>query len=361
MRHPWRAALAAVLALGGACASEPRERGSTTTTTPASTTTVPASVTSPASATSAATTASTVTSGPPVALPTGPAWDRDFPDPFIVAAGDGHVAVGTTSALIQIQGLSATGLTGWAGPVEMLPGTPSWSTPWSMWAPALLAVDGGYLLYYTAQVAGSDQHCIAVARAPTAAGPFVEVHDRPLVCPSDAGGAIDPSPFRDTDGRLYLLWKNDGITLRRESAIWSQRLSSDGSEVAGDPVRLIGTDQDWEYPHVEAPSMAVVDGDYWLAYSGNWWNQDAYGIGMARCDSPAGPCEKPFAAPVLASAAGRFGPGGAEFFRDRSGRLLLAFHAWLDDPGYPGHRALFLATVRFAPDTVTVTPSDVSA
>ena len=123
----------------------------------------------------------------------------------------------------------------------------------------------------------------------------------------------------------------------------------------GDAVRLIGTDQDWEYPHVEAPSMVLVDGAYWLAYSGNWWNQDAYGIGMARCASATGPCEKPMTAPVLTSAPGRFGPGGAEFFRDGSGRLLLAYHAWLDEPGYPGHRALFLALVRFDGATVTVT------
>jgi hypothetical protein len=34
--------------------------------------------------------------------------------------------------------------------------------------------------------------------------------------------------------------------------------------------------------------------------------------------------------------------------------VLLAFHAWLDEPGYPGHRALHLATVRFDTDPPTI-------
>ena len=96
--------------------------------------------------------------------------------------------------------------------------------------------------------------------------------------------------------------------------------------------------------------MAVVDGTYWLAYSANWWNQAAYGVGLARCESVAGPCTKPWDHPVLASSPGRFGPGGAEFFRGGAGELLVAYHAWLDEPGYPGHRALHLAPVDLAAD-----------
>jgi hypothetical protein len=133
--------------------------------------------------------------------------------------------------------------------------------------------------------------------------------------------------------------------LRQQSAIWSQRLSNDGRELVGMPVKLIATDQTWEYPHVEAPSMARIGDAYWLLYSGNWWDDAAYGIGLARCETPTGPCVKPFDGPVVASAPGAQGPGGAEFFVDGTGRLLVAYHAWLGTPGYPGHRALFIARV----------------
>lgn len=221
----------------------------------------------------------------------------------------------------------------------------------------MLEVPGGWLLFYTAQVTGTPRHCISVAHAERPEGPFLDESTEPMLCPVDAGGAIDPSPFVDVDGSLHLLWKNDGVILRSESAIWSQPLSPDGRALAGPPTRLIGTDQPWEHPHVEAPSMVEVDGTYWLAYSANWWNQATYGVGLARCRSVVGPCEKPYDRPLLSSAPGREGPGGGEFFRDRSGRVLLAFHAWLDEPGYPGHRALHLATVDFGTDPPTIRPT----
>ncbi|MCZ7525294.1 MAG: hypothetical protein M5U14_02220 [Acidimicrobiia bacterium] len=88
--------------------------------------------------------------------------------------------------------------------------------------------------------------------------------------------------------------------------------------------------------------MARVGGRYWLAYSGNWWNQDAYGVGLARCESPRGPCEKPFDHAVLVTRPGAEGPGGLEFFRDAAGTLRVVYHAWLDTPGYPGSRALWI-------------------
>jgi beta-xylosidase len=324
---------------------------------PATTSTAP--VTTGTTSTAATTTTSMATTAPastsPPDLPTGAAYPRDFPDPAILAQGE-HFAFATGSGFIQVQGLRSAELTGWRGPDEVLAELPTWAVPWSAWAPAAVEVAGEILVYYTVQVAGRDQHCISVATAASAAGPFVDRSEEPLLCPVDLGGAIDPSPFVDVDGRLHLLWKSDGVTLRRESAIWSQPLSEDGRATAGEPARLIDTDQAWEYPHVEAPSMALVDGTYWLAYSGNWFNQDAYGIGLARCDSVAGPCTKPFDGPVLASAPGRYGPGGGEFFRDRSGRLLLAYHAWLDEPGYPGHRALHVAGVSVEDGVLALDP-----
>ena len=291
-------------------------------------------------------TSSVTTLGPPPDLSADPVWDLDFPDPFVLATLGRHYAFATTSGRIQVQRLDAGSLEDWRGPSEVLPDLPSWASDYSSWAPALLASGDGYLLYYTARVEGTDQHCISYAEGSEPDGPFVDDSERPWLCPVDLGGAIDPSPFVDADGAVHLLWKNDGVTLRRESAIWSQPLTRDGRSFVGEPVRLIETDQDWEYPHIEAPSMARVDGTYWLAYSANWWNQPAYGVGLARCTSPTGPCEKPFDGPVLASTDGAQGPGGAEFFVDERGRVLWAYHAWTDEPGYPGHRALHVGEPR---------------
>ena len=314
--------------------------GATTITTTTTTTRTTGSTT-----VSTTTTTSTSTTIASPELPEGPSFDRDFPDPFVTWTGTGYHAVSTASGFVQLPHLDGRDLGHWSGPTDLLDETPLWATPLSTWAPAVLHAGDRYLVYFTAEIRGTKTHCVSVASGPTIDGPFRDERAEPLLCPQALGGAIDPSPFVDRDGSSWLLWKNDGVTLRRESGIWSQRLSDDGLQLVGEPVELIATDQNWEFPHVEAPSMVRVGSTYWLAYSGNWWNQPAYGIGLARCASPAGPCTKPFDHALLSSRPGREGPGGGEFFTDSAGRLLLAFHAWLDTPGYPGHRALFVVAV----------------
>jgi beta-xylosidase len=285
-----------------------------------------------------------------------PVYAFDFPDPFVFRTAAGYEALSTASGLRKLPHLDSPTLTDWHGPDDVLSDSPSWAVPLSTWAPAVMQAGGQFLAYYAAQVARTEMHCISVATASSASGPYRDTSSRPMVCPSDRGGAIDPSPFVDRDGSRWLLWKNDGVTLRRESAIWSQRLSDDGLALSGEPHMLVATDQPWEFPHVEAPSMARIADTYWLAYSGNWWNDRSYGIGLARCSSVTGPCTKPFDHAVLGTRPGAAGPGGAEFFVDPSGRLLLAYHAWLGTPGYPGHRALFIARVDTTRDPPTIVP-----
>ena len=49
--------------------------------------------------------------------------------------------------------------------------------------------------------------CIGVATASTPAGPFNSSASEALTCNEAMGGMIDPSPFVDTDGSVYLLYK----------------------------------------------------------------------------------------------------------------------------------------------------------
>ena len=278
-------------------------------------------------------------------MPAFRAWDLDFPDPFVLVSNGTAHAFATESGVVHIQELEGAELVRLSDLHDALPSLPRWATPYSSWAPAVLERDGRFLLYYTVLVADTQHHCIGVATAERPEGPYVDPSDEPFLCPMATGGAIDPSPFVDDDGSLYLLWKNDGITLRQESAIWSQPLRGDGLALAGEPTRILATDQAWEYPHIEAPSMARIGDRYWLAYSGNWWNQAGYGVGVAMCTTPTGPCDKPFDRPVIRSIAGAYGPGGLEFFRDDGGRLFAAYHAWREKPGYPGNRALWITSV----------------
>lgn len=287
--------------------------------------------------------------GPPPTVPghasAEPVWASDFPDPFVLVDEGRYYAYATEAGLLRIQRLEGDSPRSWRDLGDALPVTPPWAAPFSTWAPAVVRLGSRYYLFYSGLVKNTPRHCIGRAVADDPAGPFVDDSTQPFLCPLDLGGAIDPSPFVDDDGRAYLLWKNDGITLRREASLWSLPLDADGNADPSGSVRLVGTDQRWEYPHIEGPSMTRVGDSYWLAYSGNWWNLDAYGVGLARCTGPAGPCEKPFDRPVLASRPGAWGPGGLEFFRDPDNRLFVAYHAWLDEPGYPGARALFVDPV----------------
>jgi beta-xylosidase len=272
-------------------------------------------------------------------------WREDFPDPFVLVDGGHAYAYATQAGLIRIQRLVGETHLAWTDLGEALQSTPAWAEAYSTWAPAVLRRGDRYLLFYSALVNDTVLHCIGRAVADDPAGPFVDDTAEPFLCPVELGGAIDASPFVDDDGRAYLLWKSDGITLRREASLWSLPLDEDGAATGAPSARLVDTDQRWEYPHVEAPTMARIGSTYWLAYSGNWWNADAYGVGIARCASPLGPCTKPLDVPALASKPGAYGPGGLEFFRDADGRLLAAYHAWLETPGYPGARAFWIATV----------------
>ena len=89
------------------------------------------------------------------------------------------------------------------------------------------------------------------------------------------------------------------------------------------PVRILEADQPWEGRIVEAPQMVRVDGRYWLFYSGNWFNQPGYGIGVAECAGPFGPCRKHLRGPWLGSNAQGAGPGEGSLFHDERGWWIV--------------------------------------
>ena len=85
----------------------------------------------------------------------------------------------------------------------------------------------------------------------------------------------------------------------------------------------------FEFPIIEAPTLIrAPDGTLFLFYSANNWFTSDYAVGVARCDSPIGPCNRIYSTPLLGSRGAMLGPGGQTPFRDASGNWQLAFHAW---------------------------------
>jgi beta-xylosidase len=255
---------------------------------------------------------------------TNPVYGRDFPDPFVLKAGDIYYAYATNGNGAQVQTASSKDLVHWTPGPDALPKVGTWALPGATWAPEVLHEDA-YVLYYTAS---SGTQCIGRAVSETPQGPFVDSSRTPLVCQKSDGGSIDPDPFRDGDGALYLYWKNDGNSIGKPTHIWAQRLSPDGTQLLGSPHDTGETnDQVWEANVVEAPTMWKHGGRYYLFYSGGNYADDSYAVGYATCTGPFGPCKDAPENPILKTACRARGPGHNALV-EVGGQTWIVYHAW---------------------------------
>lgn len=279
----------------------------------------------------------------------------DFPDPYVVRANGSWWAFSTQVGLTAVPTLRSDDLLDWEWVGNALQVSPSWASG-HHWAPSVLPRDSRFVLYYTTRHRRTGLQCISRAVSVLPQGPYVDRSDGPLVCQTARGGSIDPSPFVDTDGRAYLLWKSEGTLQGEPTRLWSQRLRNDGLSLVGPRHELLHRALPWEFPIIEGPSMVVVDDRYHLLYSGSRWESADYAVGHAVCDSPLGGCRRTSPAPILRSRRGAAGPGGQEVVRLPDGGHVLVHHAW--DPaavGYPhGARMLHVALLRSDGDRLTV-------
>lgn len=255
-------------------------------------------------------------------------------------------ATNTTSAHLPV--ISSTDGTSGTYHGDALPKVPSWSTTGFVWAPAVRARSGSYVLYDTTLENSSQKMCVSAVTGSSPLGPFTDDSTGPLVCQTDLGGTIDPSIVTDHEGQDHLLFENDGNSSGKTTSLWVAPLSDDGRSLAGEPVKLLSADRPWEANLIEAPSMVVDGSTYYLFYSANAWNTSSYAVGYAVCSSITGPCTKPAdEGPWMDSTTFAKGPGGQEFFGSL-GQVWMLYHGWLPDQvGTPGGvRRLYLDSVR---------------
>jgi beta-xylosidase len=289
---------------------------------------------------------------------TNPVYDGGFADPQVIATKGGYYAFATNGPLGNVQTLQSKDLVSWDQVGDALPQLPDWSTAGKVWAPevAMHAPDR-YVMYYTTAHDASGRQCVGVAVAAKPEGPYVDKSAKPLVCQSDEGGSIDASPFLDSTGKWWLYWKNDGNAVGKDTWIYVSRLSPDGLELVGDPVRLFKQDLPWEGNLVEAPYMLERNGKFHLFYSANAFDRAEYAVGHALCESPVGPCEKS-GDPVLSSSVDAAGPGHNMVLR-KDGRYWFVYHAWdpagvgVDPPG----RTMWLSELTWDGDRPVVQPA----
>jgi beta-xylosidase len=283
-----------------------------------------------------------------------PVYTTNFPDPFIVEHRGEFLAFSTNSRGANLPVASSRDLVNWA-PVkdprqpgkqlDAMPVLAPWVKEGRTWAPEVIQVGARWLLYYTAHYRQKDIQCVGVAVAADPRGPFSDSSAEPLVCQAELGGTIDAHPFRDTDGKLYLYYKNDGNNPRfkRPTHIWVQRLSPDGTALVGQPAALLRNDKSWEAHVIESPTMVRTPAGYTMLFSAHHygWENDqrlsAYAMGYATCTGPMGPCTDAPENPILYSYRNKeagclSGPGHQTVFQAAK-RSFVAFHAWAATSG----------------------------
>ncbi len=284
-----------------------------------------------------------------------PVIDGNFPDPDVLTVDGTYHAYATNSDGVNVQHRTSRNLRTWKDRPDALPTVGDWVGPCSVapdgvvdhcvWAPEVVAVGGGYAMYYTAHDRASDLQCIGLALSDSPDGPFVPAGEEALVCPTELGGAIDAATFRE-NGQLYLLWKADGNCCSLPTILFIQPLSDDGTTLTGPAVEMIRNDLAWEGSVVEAPTLVKVADVYHLFYSANDYYGGDYRTGWATSTSLAGPWTK-MPAPFLSTDLFRgqvVGPGGQDVVVRRDGSMALVFHGW--DPSFT-YRAMYVRDLAF--------------
>ena len=268
-------------------------------------------------------------------------WQRDFADPSVVEFYGGYLAVGTGPVMPRVRSGGSRGP--WREMPPPLTAYPAWAVPGDIWAPHLQRVgDGTWVLYYSALVAGlaPGSRCIGAATAATATGPFTPAGDAPLVCPPTTGalpasdqlldrpadlpatGVIDASVFTERDGRLYLLYKTQGLP----SSIRMVPLTPDGRTVApGKRSRMLLRSNDT----VENPALVHQGAHYVLFTSEGYFGDCDYRTTWRKSRQKWRwhTHSTNFLGPEI---TGLCGPGGADVVLPRQAdRVRMFFHGWV--------------------------------
>ncbi|KAA8644462.1 glycoside hydrolase family 43 protein [Aspergillus tanneri] len=285
--------------------------------------------------------------------------DTDFPDPALLETKDGFYAFATTGNGVNAQIAFSKDFKKWElqRGKDALPG-PFPSGSWiadhpALWAPDVVKLDdNSYVMYFSAAPKSSPRgHCVGVATSKSAMGPYIP-KDKPLACPLDKGGAIDPSGVLDGNTR-YVVYKIENMKLG--TPIMLQELQSDGITPKGDPIQLIKRD-DSDGPLIEAPSIAKgKDGTYYLTFSSHVFNTKGYDVKYATAPKVTGPytrAKKELLKTGDPGTAGPLaGPGGSDFSED--GTKIL-FHVLRNGQDAKNGRALYAADVVLDEKKITV-------
>jgi hypothetical protein len=306
-----------------------------------------------------------------------PVYGSSFPDPGALRnSSTDYYAYGTGG---RFPILKSSDLVHWEEVGRAFSSRPSWvvqSGDWHPWAPSVLRSPRScpgttspacFFMYYVGLSAEHTPatHCVGVAWSLTASGPFTDLGPiqaadgstdlagRPPGC-GDAGGYsnIDPAPFVDDDGSVYLYLSTGRRCAQPttgscpyDPAISVIAMTDTPTQAASARKPLFGaTPNTWEHdpahsPTVENPWMEKRGSTYYLFYSGGDYRA-SYGMGYATATSPTGGV--PFSAfaksphnPILRETPAVLSPGGGSVTVGPDGGSWFVYHGRATDYTQP--------------------------
>lgn len=272
-----------------------------------------------------------------------PAFSGYFADPFVMKLDAGYLAVGTheptpeTGPVFEL--LYSDDLRRWRRhgcALERL----SPETGDAYWAPEIAEADGRWWLYFSVGH-GIRGHQLRVAVADAPEGPYRDVGR--VLSPHESF-AIDPHPFRDTDGTWYLYFARDVLDADRPGTHLAVAPLASMTELGARPISALAPNADWQlyergrtmygrvldWHTLEGPAVVRRHGRYWMTFSGGAWTGPGYAVSWAVADHPLGPwTHAPAGAPpLLASDDELIGPGHNSLTQAPDGGDVIAFHSW---------------------------------
>ncbi len=257
-----------------------------------------------------------------------PVLPGDRPDPTVIKIDDTYWASATSnewSPLFPI--FKSNDLINWELVSYVFPeGAPDWAVN-NFWAPELAYDEkqAKVYAYYTARDKKTNRLSVAVASADKPVGPFTD--HGPLV--AQEMGSIDAYEVRDREGKLYLVWKEDGNSRGEPTPMWAQQLNEERSQLLGERHELFRNDQEWEGWLVEGISIFQKNDYFYATYSAGACCETScnYKTGVARAKKLLGPWEKYEKNPVLVDNED-WRCSGHGTVVEKDGELYLLYHAY---------------------------------
>lgn len=289
-----------------------------------------------------------------------PVLPGDRPDPTLIKVGEFYYASATSNEWAPLFPIfKSRDMIHWEVVNYVFPeGAPDWAKN-NFWAPELSydEAQGKIYAYYTARDKTSNRLSVAVASADSPEGKFQD--HGPLV--AQELGSIDAFETRDEEGRLFLLWKEDGNSRGQKTPIWAQQINEERTKLIGEMTPLFENDQEWEGNLVEGVAIFRKNGYFYATYSARGCCEiDCnYVTGVARSKSLLGPWEKYDANPIQIDNASWKCPGHGTVI-ENDGDFYMLYHAYNTTGSVYVGRQGVLEKIHWTDDNWPILPDEAS-